>query len=92
MELKVKSVLSDFELNIMKSIDVMLQVPIMGCFFHHKKCFQRKVDKSGLKTRYENDEKFSKFLAEMSSISFLPIADVEEGLKHVDKKYNFADD
>ena len=89
LELKVKSVLSDFELNILKSVDMMLQCPILGCFFHHKKCFQRRVDRKGLKTRYENDEHFRRFINETSAISFLPIADVEEGLKHVDKKYNF---
>ena len=92
LELRVKSVLCDFELNIMKSIDMMIQCPILGCFFHHKKCFQRRVEKKGFKTRCENDEKFNNFIAEISSISFLPIADVEEGLKHVDKKYNFDDE
>ena len=91
LELKVKSVLSDFELNILKSLDVMLHCPILGCFFHHKKCFQRRVDRKGLKTRYENDEYFRRFINETSAISLLPIADVEEGLKHVDKKYNFED-
>ena len=92
LELKVRSVLCDFELNIMKSIDMMLQVPIMGCFFHHKKCFQRRVEKKGFKTRFENDEKFNKFIAEISSISFLPISDVQDGLKHVDSKFNFDDE
>ena len=90
--LKVKSVLCDFEINIMKSIDVMLQCPILGCFFHHKKCFRRRVEKKGFKTRCENDENFNKFIAEISSISFLPIADVEEGLEHVDKKHKFDDE
>ena len=92
LELKVRSVLCDFELNIMKSIDMMLQVPIMGCFFHHKKCFQRRVEKKGFKTRFENDEKFNKFIAEISSISFLPISDVQDGLKHVDSKFTFDDE
>ena len=92
LELKVKSVLCDFEINILKSIDIMLQCPICGCFFHHKQCYQRRVDKKGLKSRYENDERFRSFINETSAVSFLPIADVEDGLKHVERKYNFDDE
>ena len=62
MDLKVKAVLCDFELNILKSIDEMLETDIFGCFFHHKNCFQRKVDKKGFKTRYENDDYFHEFI------------------------------
>ena len=51
LDLEVESVLCDFELNIMKSIDVMLQYPILGCcFFHHKNCLQRRVERSGFIT------------------------------------------
>ena len=47
--LKVSSVLSDFELNILKAIDDMVDADIFGCFFHHKDCFRRRVDRKGLK-------------------------------------------
>ena len=36
LSVNIKSVLFDFELNIMKAIDVQLKVPILGCFFHLK--------------------------------------------------------
>ena len=38
LELNVESVLADFELNILRAVDVMLQCPILGCFFHYKTC------------------------------------------------------
>ena len=77
LSLDVESVLCDFELNILKSIDVMLQCPILGCFFHNKKCFQRKVDRKGFKTMYDNDEHFKSFINQCSSMSHLPIEDVD---------------
>ena len=46
LEFDIDSVISDFELNIMKSIDDMLSVAILGCFFLHlKKIFKTKCDK-----------------------------------------------
>ena len=36
LSLKVKSVLCDFEMNILKAIDEMVEAEICGCFFHHK--------------------------------------------------------
>ena len=92
LSLDIDSVFCDFELNILKSIDVMLQCPILGCFFHHKKCFQRKVDRKGFKTMYENDEHFKSFINQCSSLSHLPIEDVEKGLEHIRKKFNFNDE
>ena len=92
MQLNVESVLSDFELNILKSVDVMLQCPILGCFFHHKKCIQRRVDRNGFKTRYENDENFNSFINQCSSLSHLPIGDIEDGLKYIEEKFVFEDE
>ena len=77
LEIDIASVLTDFELNIMKSIDVMLKVPIHGCFFHFKQCFQRRVDRNGMKMIYENNEEFRKFINQASALSFLPIEDIE---------------
>ena len=92
LDLEVESVLCDFELNIMKSIDVMLQCPILGCFFHHKKCFQRRVERSGFKTIYQNDEKFKSFINQCSSLSQLPIEDVQEGLDDITERFKFEDE
>ena len=92
LNLLVKSVLCDFEINILKAIDVMLQAPVLGCFFHHKKCFQRRVDKKGFKTRYENDDYFHEFVNQVCGIAHLPIADIENGLTHIEQKFIFDDE
>ena len=92
ININIESVLCDFELNIMKSIDVMLKVPILGCFFHLKQCFQRKVSKNGFKSLYENDEFFNSFINQCSAISALPLEDIEEGLNHVERKFVFEDE
>ena len=92
LQLDVKSILCDFELNIMKSVDAMLQCEILGCFFHLKNCFQRRVDRNGFKTQYEQNENFRRFINECSAISHLPTNDVEEGLKHIENKFNFEDE
>ena len=90
--LDVESVLCDFELNIMKSIDMMLQCPILCCFFHHKNCIQRRVDRNGFKMMYQNDEHFKSFINQCSSLSQLPIEDVQEGLDDIRERFNFSDE
>ena len=91
LQLKVESVICDYELNILKALDVMLTCDILGCFFHLKKCFQRRVDRKGLKTRYEQDEFFRRFINECSALSHLPIGDIKDGLKHIEDKFVFED-
>ena len=90
-DLNVKSILCDFELNILKSIDTMLECDILGCFFHNKKCFHRRMDKRGFKTRYENDDKFYEFINHCSALSHLPIEDIEAGLDYVEIRFTFED-
>ena len=91
-KLDVSSVISDFELNIMKSIDEMLDADILGCFFHLKKIFKEKVDKKGFKSRYEKDMKFRKFINECSYNAHLPEELLEVAVDHLDKKYVFEDE
>ena len=55
MKFDIHSVTSDFELAIMKAVDEVLQVDILGYFFHLKKVFTNKVDKKGFKIRYQHD-------------------------------------
>ena len=69
----------------------MLTCDFLGCFFHLKKCFQRRVDRKGLKTRYEQDEFFRRFINECSALSHLPIGDIKDGLKHIEDKFVFED-
>ena len=92
LQLRVESVLADFELNILKAVDVMLQCTILGCFFHFKTCIQRKADRNGFKTRYQTDEYFNDFINELSALSHLPIDDIEEGLEDINSRFDFNDD
>jgi hypothetical protein len=91
LKIDINSVTSDFELNIMKAIDGMLQVDIEGCFFHLKKVFQDKVSKKGMGTRYEKDKKFRNFVNDCASIAHLPIEDIETALEVIEEEYVFED-
>ena len=41
----VAAVISDFELDIVKSVDEMLEVDVEGCFFYFTSCLKNMVDK-----------------------------------------------
>ena len=88
----VASVISDFELNIIKSVDDILGVDIEGCFFHFSKVLKTKVDKKHFKTRYENDPEFQKFVKECGALAHLPLDDLEKGIKHIEEKFAFEDE
>ena len=92
LELAVSSVISDFELNILKSVDSQLKTQPTACFFHFKNTFQRRSDRKGFKSRYEKDEHFHNFINQSSAVFYLPIALVEKGLKHVESKFQFEDE
>ena len=46
VEIDVASVISDFELSIVKALDEMIGSAVNGCFFHLTKAFQSKVAKN----------------------------------------------
>ena len=92
INLNITSVISDFELNIIKGIDDMLGVDVEGCFFHFSKALQTKVEKSHFKTRYEKDLSFQYFIKECGALAHCPLNDIEEGLRIIEAKYNFDDD
>ena len=88
----VASVISDFELNILKSVDDILGVDIEGCFFHFSKCLKTKVDKKHFKNRYENAPHFQSFVKECGALAHLPLDDLENGLEHIENKLSFDDE
>ena len=92
MKLNIESVSSDFELNIMKALDDILEVDILGCFFHLKKVFKTKVDKHGFKTRYSKDSYFKSFINVCGSIAHLPVEDINDALKNIEECYQFEDE
>ena len=92
LSLNIESVTSDFELNIMKAVDDMLSVNILGCFFHLKKALKTKVDKKGFKNNYENDAKFRKFVNSTAAIAHLPEEDLEDALKNIEDDFKFEEE
>ena len=77
----------------MKAVDdLMPGVDIFGCFFHLKKVFQKKVDKKGMREKYETDQKFNNFVNECGALAHLPEDDLEDGLKHIEAKYTFEEE
>ena len=80
----IEEVICDFELNIHKSLDDMCpNVKILGCFFHFALSIQRKVDKWGMKTHYEENETFRKFVKQVIALSSLPLEDLQRGLQWI---------
>ena len=78
----LEEIICDFELAIHKSIDdICPDMKILGCFFHFALAVQRKVDKWGLKTHYENDEKFRRFVKQAIAVSALPLENIERGTR-----------
>ena len=89
----VEEIISDFELNIHKSIDEMLPgVDILGCFFHLAKAFKTKVDKRHMKKHYDDNPEFQKFIKQTIGLSSLPLGDLEEGLKWLRDNVHFDDE
>ena len=52
IKFNLKEVISDFELNIHKTIDDILKIYILGCFFHLAKVVMTKVDKKHMRKQY----------------------------------------
>ena len=68
----------------------MLQVPINGCFFYFKQCFQRRVDWNGMEMVYKYNKEFRKFINQTSAL-ISSIEDIEKGLDLLDKRFIFVD-
>ena len=89
----VNEIICDFELNIHKSIDeVIPEAEIWGCFFHQSKAFKEKVDKKGMRSVYDNDYEFRKFVKQPTGLSSLPLEDVELGFKWLEENTDFEDE
>ena len=89
----LEQIITDFELNIHKSIDEMLpEIDILGCFFHLAKAFKKKVDKKEMKRHYDGNPEFQKFIKQAIGLSSLPLGDLEEGLKWLKDNVHFDDE
>ena len=88
----LEELITDFELNIHKSIDEILpEVDIMGCFFHLAKAFKKKVDQKQMKTHYENNDNFRKFIKQAVALSSLPLDDLQTGVNWLKTNVEFED-
>ena len=88
----VKEIITDFELNIHKSVDEMLPgISILGCFFHLVKAFKKKIEQKKMKTEYENNPLFHKFIKQSVALSSLPLEDVETGYHWLKENVSFDD-
>ena len=91
INLDIASVISDFEMNIVKSIDDMLESPVEGCFFHFSSALKSKVDKGKFKKRYEKDSKFQSFIKQCGALAHLPLVDLERGIQYLEEHFIFED-
>ena len=90
IEFNLVEVIVDFELNIHKAIDEMMPaVRILGCFFHLSKAFQKKVTKNNMKTLYDEDIEFQRFIKKSVALSHLPLEDLETGLDWLKENVHF---
>ena len=88
----VEEIITDYELNIHKSIDEMLPgIRILGCFFHLVKAFKKKIDQKKMKTEYEDNPIFHKFIKQSVALSSLPLEDVETGYNWLKENISFDD-
>ena len=88
----LKEVIADFELNIHKAIDDILNIDILGCFFHLARAIMTKVDKKQMRKRYEDDPEFQKFVKEAVAIGHLPPELLETGFQHLKNDFSFDDE
>ena len=90
IDVNLKQIICDFELNIHKAIDGILPwVEILGCFFHLAKAFKEKVDIKGMKRHYDKNPEFRKQAIALSS---LPLTDIEAGLNWLKDNVFFDDE
>ena len=89
----LEEIITDFELNIHKSIDDMMpDIDILGCFFHLAKAFKKKVDIKHMKMHYENNDKFRKFIKQAIALSSLPLDDLQLGVQWLKDNVIFDDE
>ena len=68
---------------------MMPDVDILGCFFHLAKAFKKKVDQKHMKTNYENNEVFRKFIKQATALSSLPLDDLETWVNWLKENVHF---
>ena len=89
----IRSIVCDYELNIQKAINEILEnVEIHGCFYHLSETLYRRVVRKGFKQQYDDDIQFRKFVEHCSAIAHLPLTDLETGLEWIADNHSFEDE
>ena len=73
IELKPKTMLSDFELSIIPAAQLAFPMAALrGCFFHFCQCLIRKVQCLGLQTNYRENPELKSFIRKTAALAFVP--------------------
>ena len=84
INMNIKEVISDYELNILKSADEILPgVKILGCFFHFSKAIWNQVQVGGFSTHFDDFPDFHKFIKSTYALAHLPLEDIEKGMEYL---------
>lgn len=76
LEIKVKYVVTDFELGLFNSIENVFKCRINGCLFHLGQSIYRKVQKMGLSTAYRNNPALRNVIKSLLNFAYVPAEDV----------------
>ena len=91
IKLTIKEIISDFELNIMKSVDELLVgIIILGCFFHLLKAMWAYLQQNGFATHFDRFPDFHRFIKSSFALAHLPLEDIEAGLNYL-KEFELVD-
>lgn len=79
------TVVTDFESAAINAVTATLgdHVAVRGCFFHLCQSTWRKIQELGLVQAYRSDKEVRTFCASIDALAFLPISEVDEGVKHL---------
>ena len=73
IELKPKTILSDFELSIIQVAQLAFPMAVLkGCYFHFCQCLIRKVQYLGLQRNYRENPKLKSFICKTTVLAFVP--------------------
>lgn len=78
-------IILDFEIAVFNSIKSCFgqEVSMQGCFFHLTQSTYRKIQDLGLTAEYKSDEEFRIFCGMLNALAFLPISDVNDGMREL---------
>ena len=75
--IKFNIIISDFEINILKSTDQLIaDVKILRCYFHLSKNFWKRVQMMSMVKEYDENEQFINFVKSATALAHLPLSEL----------------